>query len=124
MVQRNTGLAGRTKEEETAVEASPPRERYRALEVTVSNLAIACKVPIFFIFLEVRAALLIEARMISDKDGIVARGRTSRALRGHCAAPQEQSATLQFLQNASFSRPLKNDQTFHKIDAVCSFTMS
>lgn len=27
--------------------------------------------------------------------GIVARGRTSRALRGHCAAPQDQSAKLQ-----------------------------
>lgn len=50
-------------------------------------------------------------------------GRTSRALRGHCAAPQEQSATLQVLQNARFSRPLKSDQTFHNIDAVCSFTL-
>jgi len=30
--------------------------------------------------------------------GIVPRGRTSRALRGHCAAPQDQSATLQVLK--------------------------
>jgi hypothetical protein len=78
----------------------------------------------FFYFLEARAAPLSEVEKISDKDGIVARGRTSRALQGHCAAPQEQSATLQVFQNARFSRPLKSNQTFHKIDAVCSFILS
>ena len=82
MVQRNTGLAGRAEEAETAAEGSPARDRYRALGLKPSNLAIACKLANrkiwpqraefsdFFYFLEARAALLIEAIMISDKDGI------------------------------------------------------
>ena len=87
-------------------------------------MAVKDRILRFFIFLEPRAALRIEAKMINDKDGIETRGRTSRALRGHCTAPQEQPATLQVLQNAHFSRPLKSERTFHKNDAVCSFTLS
>ena len=82
MVQRNTGLAGRTEEAETAAEGSPARDRYRALGLKLSNLAIACKLANrkiwpqkaefsdFFYFLEARAAPLSEVEKISDKEGI------------------------------------------------------
>lgn len=72
MVQRITGLAGGTEKAETAAEGSSARDRYRALEIKVSNLAIACKLANrkiwpqeaefsdFFYFLQARAAPLIE----------------------------------------------------------------
>ena len=78
------------------------------------NLAAKAEFSDFFYFLEARAAPLSEVEKISDKDGIETRGRISRALRGHCTAPQEQPATLQVLQNASFLRSLKSNRTFHK----------